>query len=64
MFGLFLLVIGLLMLLQKFGILPGDFWDYVWAIIIIVLGIKFMIKGKCCCGGKKKGNVPPPPANQ
>jgi predicted membrane protein len=63
MFGLLLVVVGALMLLQKFNILTGDFWGYIWAIIIILLGLKLMMKGKCC-GGKKKGNVPPPPAGQ
>lgn len=45
-FGLFLLLIGLMMLLEKFGLLKGDFWDYVWPALLVALGLAMIFKRK------------------
>jgi hypothetical protein len=49
--GLIAFVIGAVILLQKFDIIPSETWSYVWPIILIVAGLKMMVG--CCassCG--------------
>lgn len=55
MFGLIVVIIGMLMLLQTMGLIPGSFWDYVWPIIIILFGLSILKKknGWNCCQSKK-----------
>ena len=50
MFGLFLVIIGIVLLLQEMGLIGGDFWGYLWAIFVILFGFSLMDKGhsKCC----------------
>ncbi len=57
-FGLALVIVGVIFLLEKFGIVSGSIWGYVWPSLIILLGL-FMVLGKrrwkkgwhwhCCC---------------
>jgi hypothetical protein len=60
MFGIILVVVGLLVLFEKMGIIQGDFWGFFWPIVLIVLGLNMMKKdknGMNCCGtffGTKK----------
>ena len=57
MFGLLILVIGLLMLFEKLGWIPGNFWDFVWPAVFIIFGLSIMMKKKRwsdCCKPKKK----------
>ena len=62
MFGLFLIIVGLLFLLQEFGWIQGGFWGYFWPIVIILFGLSLLKKkngNECWCGwcfphGKKK----------
>ena len=44
-FGLALIIIGIIFLLEKFGIISGSIWGYVWPSLIILLGL-FMVLGK------------------
>lgn len=46
MFGLILVILGVLFLLQQMGIISGDFWGYFWAIVLIVVGFGIMNKDK------------------
>lgn len=46
MFGLFLIIIGIILILQKMEIIPGDFWDYVFPVIIIIFGIVLMDRSR------------------
>jgi len=53
MFGLILVILGILVLLEKMGIVQGDFWGFFWPIVLIVLGFNMMKKDKYgmdCCG--------------
>lgn len=43
-FGLVLIIIGAVFLLQNLGILTGDSWNVVWPAIIILLGIIVLTK--------------------
>jgi hypothetical protein len=59
MFGLILVILGILFLFEEMGIIQGDFWGYFWPIILIVLGLNMAKKDKSgmnCCGffGAKK----------
>ena len=63
MFGLVLVVLGVLFLLEEMGIITGSFWGYFWPVILIVVGFSLMDKDKkkggssCfswCCGDSKK----------
>ena len=40
--GSMLLLAGVLILLQKLGIIHGEFWDYFWAILLISVGISMI----------------------
>ena len=44
MFGLILVILGVLFLFQKMEIIQGDFWGYFWPIILIVLGLNIIKK--------------------
>lgn len=42
--GLLLLIIGILLVLDRMGIIYGSFWDYLWPVALIALGADFIIK--------------------
>ncbi len=42
--GIMLLLMGILMLLQKFGMLHGAWWNYFWPAAIIALGLSLIFK--------------------
>lgn len=44
--GLVAFVIGAVILLQRFDIVPVETWDYLWPSILLVTGIKLMIIGE------------------
>lgn len=63
MFGLILVILGILFLLEEAGIITGSFWGYFWPVILIVVGLNLMKKDKFgmdCCGfwgqSKKKND--------
>lgn len=39
-----LIIIGFLFLLNNLGIVRGDFWDYVWPVIFILIGISMITR--------------------
>ncbi len=44
-FGLALVIVGIIFLLEKLGIISGSIWGYVWPSLVILLGL-FMVLGK------------------
>ena len=53
MFGLVLVILGILFILEEMGIIEGNFWGYFWPIILIIVGLNLMNKDKSgmnCCG--------------
>ena len=38
-FGLALLLFGIILLLEKLGIISGSIWGYFWPILLIVIGL-------------------------
>jgi hypothetical protein len=51
--GLIMFVIGAVVLLQKFDIVPDTTWGWLWPAILVVLGLKFMLV--CCSCGDSCG---------
>ncbi|MEK9160374.1 MAG: DUF5668 domain-containing protein [Patescibacteria group bacterium] len=58
--GLVAFVIGAVLLLQRFDLVPAETWDYLWPSILVVTGLKWMIsrnsdscqmEDSCMCGG-------------
>lgn len=44
--GSLLLILGVLMILDRLGIIPGDAWDYFWPVAVIALGISLLYGAK------------------
>lgn len=43
-FGLLLVIVGAVFLLENLGIVSGDVWDLIWPLIIMLFGISLLIK--------------------
>ncbi len=43
-FGVVVLLVGIVFLLQNLGLIEGSAWNVVWPIIIILFGITILIK--------------------
>jgi len=44
--GILLIILGALLLLDRFGIIYGDVWDYFFPAAVIALGFHLMLKSK------------------
>jgi len=56
-FGLILVAIGIIFLLQNLNIITGRAWEIIWPVVVILIGIGFgvrHVKGKGCCGEDRK----------
>ena len=42
-FGLVAFVVGAVVLLQRFDVVPAETWDYLWPSILVVSGLKWMV---------------------
>ncbi len=52
MFGYFLIILGIFILLKAMGIIVASFWGYFWGIALVVLGFSMINKkGDRCCWG-------------
>ncbi|MFA5927001.1 MAG: DUF5668 domain-containing protein [Patescibacteria group bacterium] len=43
-FGITLLLVGVVLLLQNLGLLPADSWDVIWPVLFIVLGASIIFR--------------------
>lgn len=52
--GLVAFVVGAIVLLTRFGVVPAETWDYLWPSILVVSGIKWMLSGNggSCCSSE------------
>lgn len=51
LFGVFLIVLGGLFLLENMGLLPAGVWGVFWPLVLIALGLRLVMgKNGCCCG--------------
>jgi len=66
MIGLIILIIGIILLLRNLGYIDMELWNIIWPCIWIIVGLKFLLKGKkhghghghgclCCNCGDKEG---------
>lgn len=46
------ILIGILLLLNALGVIVGNFWGFIWAVIFLAIGFKLMMKKGVCpvCG--------------
>jgi hypothetical protein len=44
--GALLLLLGVLMLLQRAGIISGTVWDYFWPAVVIAIGLHLVFKSR------------------
>lgn len=61
--GLIAFVIGAVILLQRFDVVPPETWSYLWPSILVVAGIKMMVSGgcaSCCSDGPCDTHMPEP----
>ena len=42
--GILLLLIGLLMLLNRLDLIRGGFWDWLWPVVMIAIGVNMLAK--------------------
>jgi len=42
--GFSILLIGVILLLNNLGFIPGDAWDIIWPSIIIIFGLSLVLK--------------------
>jgi hypothetical protein len=38
-FGLIILAVGIIALLEKLGVVTGSVWDYTWPTVLIIIGL-------------------------
>jgi uncharacterized membrane protein HdeD (DUF308 family) len=43
-FGVVVLLVGVVFLLQNLGLIEGSAWNIVWPIVIILLGLSILLK--------------------
>jgi hypothetical protein len=44
--GVLLVIVGVLLLLERFGFIHGDIWDYVFPAAVIAIGIHLIFRSK------------------
>ncbi|MDD5045426.1 MAG: DUF5668 domain-containing protein [Candidatus Omnitrophica bacterium] len=49
-FGITLIVIGAVLLLQNLGIITAASWDIIWPVLVVLLGISILAKSVCWRG--------------
>lgn len=43
-FGLILIAIGFIFLLQNLNIISGKAWEVIWPVVVILLGVGFLVR--------------------
>lgn len=53
LFGIIILVIGVIFLLQNLGLFTASIWAIFWPVLLIVIGLAVIFRRKHCwwCGG-------------
>ena len=44
--GLLVIVVGVLFLLKNLGVITGNFWDILWPLVIVFVGISMLFGRK------------------
>ena len=45
-FGALLLIFGVLLLLDKLGVINGNIWDYFWPAALVALGVHLIFRSR------------------
>jgi hypothetical protein len=45
-FGIVLVIIGALLLLNEIGIIDWSFWGFIWPVLIIAVGLRMIVGDK------------------
>lgn len=45
--GSILIAVGLVALLDNFGLLPGNFWEFFWPVLLVLVGLSFVSRSRC-----------------
>ncbi len=45
-FGVLLVLLGTLMLLDHLGVISGPVWGYFWPIVLVAIGVSIIIRGR------------------
>ena len=45
-FGVLLIILGALMLLDRLGVITGDLGDFFWPVVVLAIGVSMVIKNK------------------
>lgn len=57
-FGIIIIVVGVVFLLQNLGYITGSIWGIIWPLLIMAVGLKMVIKRKgghyWCFGDEEK----------
>jgi len=48
-FGIVLVILGALLLLNELGIIDWSFWGFLWPVLIVAVGVRMIV-------GEKKGS--------
>jgi hypothetical protein len=49
-FGIAIVLIGVVFLLQNLGFISASIWQVIWPIMIILFGFSILFKKSSCCG--------------
>jgi membrane-associated PAP2 superfamily phosphatase len=49
-FGIAVVVIGVVFLLQNLGFISSNVWSIIWPVLIILFGFSIIFKKGNCCG--------------
>ncbi len=44
--GILLLLLGLLILLQRLGVIHGGFWGFLWPAVLVAVGVYLITKNR------------------
>jgi hypothetical protein len=44
--GILLLLLGILMLLERAGIISGSAWDFLMPVVLVALGVTIIVRSK------------------
>lgn len=55
-FGIAIVVIGAVFLLQNLGVISSNVWSIIWPSLLIIAGICMIRKNGCCIYGCKCGD--------
>jgi len=42
-FGLILVAVGIIALLEKLNVFDGNVWNYTWPVVLVIIGLSFIL---------------------